>query len=175
MKLQTASSLLTIALLAAAVSARAEEKATSVNAQRFEALKKLAGDWVKVGKDGKPTDQVVSSIRVTSGGSAIQETLFPGSDKEMVTMYTLDGADLILTHYCMLGNQPRLRAEPGKDVNSIVFKFVSATNLKSKDDHHMNHATITLEGKDRFKAVWSSCKESKPCHEVTLELVRKQK
>jgi hypothetical protein len=175
MKLRTVSSLLTIALLAAAVSARADEKAAPTNAQRFAALKGLVGDWVKVGKDGKPTSEVVSSIRLTSGGSAIQETLFPGSDHEMVTMYHLDGSELILTHYCMLGNQPRLRAEPGKDVHKIAFKFVSATNLKSKDDHYMNQATITIEGKDRFKAVWSSCKESKPCHEVTLDLVRKQK
>jgi hypothetical protein len=175
MKLQTVSSLLTIALLAATASSPADEKAAATSAQRFEALKKLAGDWVMVGKDGKPTDTVVSSIRVTSGGSAIQETLFPGGEKEMITMYHLDGADLILTHYCMLGNQPRLRAEPGTDVNKIAFKFTGATNLKSKEDHHMNRATITIDGKDRFKAVWTSCKEGKPCHEVTLDLVRKQK
>jgi hypothetical protein len=161
--------------LAVAASVRAEEKAAAVNAQRFEALKQLAGDWVEVGKDGKPTDKVVSSIRVTSAGSAVLETLFPGSDHEMVTMYHLDGGDLILTHYCSLGNQPRLRAEPGDEVNKIVFKFVSATNLKSDDDHHINGATFTLDGKDHFKAEWASCKEGKACHQVNLDLVRKQR
>ncbi len=175
MKVQTVSLLLAIALLSVAAATRADEKAAPTNAERFAALKKLAGDWVQLGKDGKPTDKLVSSIRVTSGGSAVQETLFPGSDHEMVTMYHLDGDDLILTHYCMLGNQPRLRAEPGTNVNKIAFKFVSSTNLKSKDDHHMNQATITIQGKDRFKAEWVSCKEGKACHNVTLELVRKQK
>jgi hypothetical protein len=175
MKVQTAALLLTIAQLTVAVSSRADEKAAGANAKRFEALKKLAGDWVKVGEDGKPTDKVVSSIRVTSAGNTVQETLFPGSDKEMVTMYHLDGADLILTHYCMLGNQPRMRAEPGKDANTIVFKFISGTNLKSKDQHHMHQATLTFDGKDRFKAVWVSCKEGKPCHTATLDLVRKPK
>ena len=175
MKMRIAFPLLVLALAVAAASARAEEKAAAVNAQRFEALKQLAGDWVEAGKDGKPTDKVVSSIRVTSAGSTVQETLFPGSDHEMVTMYHLDGGDLVLTHYCMLGNQPRLRAEPGGDVNKIQFKFQSCTNLKSNDDHHMNQATLTLLGKDRFKAEWASCKEGKPCHQVTLELVRKQK
>jgi hypothetical protein len=175
MNFRTVSSLLTIALLAVTLSAGADDKSAATSAQRFEALKKLAGDWVQVDKDGKPTDKLISSIRVTAGGSAIQETLFPGSEKEMVTMYHLDGGELTLTHYCMLGNQPRLRAEPGKDVNKIAFKFVSCTNLKSKDDHHMNHATITITSKDRFKAVWVSCNEGKPCHEVTLDLVRKQK
>jgi hypothetical protein len=144
------------------------------SAQRFEALKKLAGDWVEVGKDGKPTDKVVSSIRVTSGGSAVQETLFPGSDHEMVTMYHLDGTDLVLTHYCFLGNQPRLRAEPGDEINKIVFKFVGATNLKSAEDHHINGATLTLDGSDHFKAEWVSCKDGKACHRVNLDLVRKQ-
>src|SRR6516162_4262898 len=122
MKAQTVSLLLAIAVVAAGVLTRAEEKTTPMAVQRFEALKKRAGDWVEVGKDGKPTDKVVSSIRVTSAGSAVQETLFPGSDHEMVTMYHRDGADLILTHYCALGNQPRLRAEPGEDINKIVFK-----------------------------------------------------
>jgi hypothetical protein len=175
MKSAIALSMLAIALLVGGRLARADEKATPATVQRFEALKGLAGDWVQVGKDGKPTEKVVSSIRVTSGGHTVQETLFPGSDHEMVTMYHLDGTDLVLTHYCMLGNQPRLRAEPGEDVNKIVFKFVSATNLKSNDEHHMDHATLTIDGKDHFKAVWGSCKDGKPNHEVTLDLVRKQK
>ncbi len=175
MKVQTVSLMLAIVLLPVTASTRADEKPAATSAQRFAALKKLAGDWVQIGKDGKPTEKLVSSIRVTSGGTAIQETLFPGSDHEMVTLYHLDGDDLVLTHYCMLGNQPRMRAEPGKDVNTIAFKFIGSTNLKSKDDHHMNQATFTIEGKDRFKAVWVSCKEGKACHEVTLDLVRKQK
>ena len=175
MKVRAAFSLLVIALSAVAPSARAGEKAAPANAQRFEALKKLAGDWVEVGKDGKPTDKVISSIRVTSAGSAVQETLFPGSDHEMVTMYHLDGADLILTHYCILGNQPRMRAEPGSDVHQIVFKFINGTNLKSDAEHHMHQATLTIESKDRFKAVWVSCKDDKPCHEAAFDLVRKQK
>jgi hypothetical protein len=154
--------------------AAADDKAAAGASQRFEALKGLAGDWVEIGTDGKPTDKVVTSFRVTSGGNTIQETLFPGSPKEMITMYHLDGADLVLTHYCVLGNQPRLKAEPGDDVNKIVFKFAGATNLKSGDDHHMDHATLTLGGKNRFKAEWVSCKEGKTCHQVSFELARKQ-
>jgi hypothetical protein len=175
MKLGTVLALVAIPLVAVGNSSGEGEKTKSVNVQRFEALKKLAGDWVQAGKDGKGKGKVLSSIRVTSAGSAVQETLFPGSDHEMVTMYHLDGDDLVLTHYCSLGNQPRLRADRGKDVNKIVFKFVSCTNLKSKDDHHINGATLTLSGKDRFKAEWVSCKGGKPCHQVKLELVRKPK
>jgi hypothetical protein len=173
MRIRIAFSLLTIALAAIAASARGDEKA-SVNVQRLEALKRLAGDWVQVGADGKPTDKVISSIRVTSAGNTVQETIFPGGDHEMVTMYHLDGANLMLTHYCALGNQPRMRAEPEGDINRIAFKFVDGTNLKASDNH-MHEATLTIVGNDHIKTEWVACKDGTPCHKVGFDLVRKAK
>ncbi len=175
MKLRSTSWIFVLALFTVAAYARVDKKTTSPNSERLEALKKLAGDWVEIGKDGKPSDKVVSSIRVTAAGSVVQETLFPGSDHEMVTMYHLDGADLVLTHYCMLGNQPRMRAEPGKEANRLVFKFIGGTNLKSEDENHMHQATLTIVSKDHFQAEWVACKDGKPCHTASFDLVRKQK
>ncbi|HZU37264.1 MAG TPA: hypothetical protein VFA18_15180 [Gemmataceae bacterium] len=175
MKVRTILLLFVLGLLTGTASSRADEKAQPTSAQRFELLKQLAGDWVEVGKDGKPMDKIISSIRVTAAGTAIQETLLPGTPHEMVTMYHLNGADLILTHYCALGNQPRMRAEPGGDLRQIPFKFFDGTNLKSNGDQHMNQATLTIVNKDHFKAEWLSCKEGKACHHVTFDLVRKQK
>jgi hypothetical protein len=174
MKTRTVFALVVVALSAAGGFVRAGGKAAPAALQQFEALKKLAGDWVEMDKDGKPTDRVVSSIRVTSAGSAVQETIFPGGDHEMVTMYHLDGENLVLTHYCALGNQPRMRAEPGPDANKIAFKFVGATNLKAADEQHMHEATFTIAGSDRFQAEWVSNKDGKPCHQVTLDLIRKR-
>ena len=164
-----------VASLTLVAAANGDENATSASATRFDALKKLAGDWVQIGKDGKPTDKVVSSFRVTAGGTVVQETLFPGSDHEMVTMYHLDGQDLMLTHYCMLGNQPRMKAEPGPDTKRLAFRFVGSTNLKSSDENHMHEATLTLAGDDRFQAEWVSCKDGQECHKVGFDLVRKPK
>jgi len=182
MKFRTVSALSAIALsaitlVAAGVLAQAEEKPASAAARQFEALKKLAGDWVEVGKDGKPTDELVSSFRVTAAGTALEERLFPDGDKEkeMVTMYFLDGDDLMLTHYCTLGNQPRLRAERSDDAERIAFKFAGATNLKSEDEPHIHDATFTITGPDRFTAEWVACKGGETCHQVKLELARKQK
>src|SRR5215468_2556065 len=78
----------------------------------LERMKKLAGTWVAADKDGKPTDKVVSVVKLTAGGSVVHETLFPGQPHEMISVYTVDGSDLVMTHYCMLGNQPRLKADP---------------------------------------------------------------
>lgn len=71
--------LATIALLAIGARAKAEEKTAATALQQFEALKKLAGDWVEVGKDGKPTDKLVSSIRVTSAGAQSKKRSFPAA------------------------------------------------------------------------------------------------
>src|SRR6201988_5406854 len=85
----------------------------------LEKMKTLAGTWVVADKDGKPTDQVASIIKVTAGGSAVHETLFPGQPHEMVSVYCVDGPDLVMTHYCVLGNQPRLKADPKSPANQI--------------------------------------------------------
>jgi hypothetical protein len=175
MKIRTILTLIAISLLPIDVFAGADVKTVPAALQQFEALKKLAGDWVEIDKEGKATDRVVSSFRVTAAGSALEETLFPGTDHEMVTMYHLDGDDLVLTHYCRLGNQPRMRAEPGKDAHQIAFKFVGGTNLKSTDDQHMHEATLTIAGPDRFKSEWVSCKDGKTCHQVSFDLIRRQK
>ena len=60
----------------------------------LEKMKKLVGTWLVADKDGKPTDQVMSIIKVTAGGSVVHETLFPGQPQEMVSMYTVDGGGL---------------------------------------------------------------------------------
>ena len=95
----------------------------------LERLKTLVGTWVAADDDGKPTDKVVSVIKVTAAGSAVQETLFPGQPQEMVSIYHRDGADLLMTHYCALGNQPRMKADPASPPNRIRFKFAGGTNL----------------------------------------------
>ena len=175
MRFQPITVMLAIPVLALAVAATAAEKTTSANSARFDAIKKLAGDWVENGKDGKPGDKVMSSYRLTASGTVVEETLFPGTDHEMVTMYHLDGADLVLTHYCILGNQPKMRAEPGTDANRIVFKFVSGTNMKSDADNHMDQATLNLVDSNHIKAEWVACKEGKPCHTANFDMVRKPK
>ncbi len=175
MTFRIASTLLLTAMLAVGVLAKADDNTAPTALQNFEALKKLAGDWVEIGKDGKATDKLVSSMRVTAAGTAVEETIFPGTDHEMVTLYHLDGKDLVLTHYCMLGNQPRMRAEPSRETNQITFKFIGGTNLKSEDDQHMHEATLTIAGPDRLKAEWVACKDGKTCHRVSFDLMRKPK
>ena len=117
----------------------------------LEKLKKLAGTWVEADKDGKPTDKVVSVVKVTAGGSAVQETLFPGQPMEMVSVYHLDKGDLVMTHYCVLGNQPRMKADPESPPNQIKWVFAGGTNLDPAKDTHMHGATVTFVDDDHIE------------------------
>ena len=142
----------------------------------LERMKKLAGTWVMADKDGKPTDQVVSVIRVTAGGSAVHETLFPGQPHEMVSIYTCDGADLMLTHYCMLGNQPRMKADPKSPANQIHFQFAGGSNLDPAKDMHMHEGTLTFLDDDHIEFSGVAWVGGKPAegHKCAMKLVRKK-
>jgi hypothetical protein len=170
-----------LVLLALVAGGRSDDKAASKEASKdqhpgLERLKKLAGTWVAADKDGKPTDQVVSVIKVTAGGSAVHETLFPGQAQEMVSVYHRDGADLVMTHYCALGNQPRMKADPKSPKNQICFKFAGGTNLDPAKDMHMHEGTITFVDDDHIEfsgVCWDGGKPAE-AHGCEMKLVRKK-
>jgi hypothetical protein len=142
----------------------------------LEKMKKLAGTWLVVDKDGKPTDQVASIIKLTAGGSAVHETLFPGQPQEMISIYTVDGPDLVLTHYCVLGNQPRLKADPNSPPNQIVFRFAGGSNLNPKKDKHMHDVTLTIVSDDQIEVNGTGWENGAPAQGMCcgLKLVRKK-
>jgi hypothetical protein len=159
-----------VVVMLLSLSVWAEDKPASSPA--FDALKKLAGDWTATGPDGKPME---TKFRLTAGGSVLHETLFPGTPMEMVTVYHMDGPDLILTHYCMLGNQPKLKASSTKETSKISFKSVGGTNMKLTDNH-MGMATIKLIDDNTFEADWCSCSDGKAdeSHHVNMKFTRKK-
>jgi hypothetical protein len=157
----------------------AEDKkpdAEGSKSSRLELFKQLAGEWVGTGTPQlKEAPTLHVTYKVTAGGSAVVETIFPGTEHEMVTVIHRDGDDLLLTHYCMLGNQPQMRAPAKGEGNKVEFKFVRATNLKSDKDMHMHDVTFTFVDKDTLKAEWTHYKDGKPAGSpVTFELKRKK-
>lgn len=142
----------------------------------LEKLKSLAGTWVEADKDGKPTEKVVSVIKVIAGGSAVQETTFPGQPMEMMSVYHTDGADLVMTHYCVLGNQPRMKANPKSPANQIKWEFAGGTNLNPAKDTHMHEATLTFTDADHIEISGVAWVDGKPApdHCGCMKLVRKK-
>lgn len=137
----------------------------------LEAMKKLVGEWTDTSDHGP----VSTSFRVSAGGSIVHETLFPGTEQEMISIYHMDGKDLILTHYCLLGNQPRLKAEDPANGKKLSFKSIGGTNMKM-DDTHMGRGVITMIDDDHFEADWCSCTNGKPDegHKAKFVFTRKK-
>ena len=167
--------LLVLSIVAYCADKAGEPHPTPANSG-LEKMKKLAGTWVTADKDGKPTDQIVSIIKVTAGGSAVHETLFPGQPHEMVSIYTVDGPDLVMTHYCVLGNQPRMKADPKSPANQIRFQFAGGSNLDPKKDKHMHAATLTIVDDDHIEVVGTGWEGGEPAKDMCcgLKLVRKK-
>lgn len=150
-------------------------KPKSEAAARFELLKSLAGTWrVLPPAEGEAGVTGTFNYRVTAAGSAVIETLFVGSGHEMVSVYTLDGDDLLMTHYCAVGNQPHCKAAAGGALNTLKFEFVKLVNGKPETDRHMHEGVITIISKDRIRQEWQGWDGGKPAgdHKVLIELER---
>jgi hypothetical protein len=120
----------------------------------FERFKSLAGEWQGTSTNGW-TEK--STYRVIAGGSCVMNTSFDAHPNEtMVTIFHMDGEHLMLTHYCIAKNQPRMRAtEISEDGRTVVFTFLDATNLSSRDKGHMDKAMYRFETDDRFTSQWT--------------------
>jgi hypothetical protein len=154
-----------------------EKKATAKKYAGLEPFALLAGDWEGKEVSGKGTEagqQANVNYKVTSAGSAVVETLLPGTPHEMVTIIHPDGDHLVLTHYCALGNQPRMKTEGKPEGNKVAFKFDSASNLKSDQDMHMHEVTYTFVDKDTLKSEWTHYNEGKAAGTVVFEFKRKK-
>src|SRR5439155_10819388 len=88
----------------------------------FNVIRSLAGTWesIEPGPDQKP---MVVIFKPTSMDSAVVESMFPGSPHEMINLFTSDGDGVVMTHYCAMGNQPRMRAASADD-GVLKFQFV---------------------------------------------------
>ena len=137
----------------------------------FDKLKALVGTWQGKDNEGKP---VTITYKAVSAGTSLMETLDMADDKEaMVTMYHLDGDPLMMTHYCSMGNQPRMRAKKMiKDGNTISFAYVDGTNMASAKDSHMHNLVITFKDNDHFAQEWTMWKDGKTEHTSTFEFER---
>ena len=138
----------------------------------FDRLVALEGEWVQLGDDGSAGDQVVSVWQVTAGGTAVMETLHPGSEHEMLTLYHPSGDKLALTHYCPMGNQPRMEA--AADGGTIDFKCAGGDNIPTEETPHMHAMSLKIVDENHIVATWSNHAGGIEDHSTTLNLVRKQ-
>lgn len=151
----------------------AAQTAQSVDPEvAFERIKGLAGTWSTA--SGKPGGGAKVDFRVTAGGRAVIETQYAGTDKEMVSVYHLDEDRLVLTHYCVTGNQPRLRLDTAASTaDDYRFVFEGGTNLGSAYAPHLHQGAIRFQADGKLDAEWLFFVDGKPAKEpVRLALER---
>jgi hypothetical protein len=135
---------------------------------QLDKLKSLAGNWEGKSTDGKA---IQASYKLVSGGTAIAETLSATGEPDMLTVYHVNGGHLMMTHYCSMGNQPRMQAD-ASDGKTIAFHFVDGTNLAGPDAPHMNDLTITFVDANHITQEWAM--KGGPMEKVVFHLERKK-
>ena len=139
-----------------------------VGSPEFEKLKTLAGAWkgTMTEMDGKVKD-ASAEYKVTSAGSALVETLFPGSPDEMVSVYHDDeNGKLTMTHYCAVGNQPQLDL---KKAENNTFELELSPSSKLTSVPHMHALKLDLKDSELIQA-WTYYQDGKPGGTTTITL-----
>jgi hypothetical protein len=113
----------------------------------FDRLKALAGDWEATTPEGKTR----VTYRLISNDTALLETII---SENMVSVYHPDGDAVLMTHYCAIGNQPRMRAQSSAN-GDLTFQYVDAANLKSPNDGHMQRLVIKFQDADHVTQEWT--------------------
>jgi len=138
----------------------------------FERMKQLVGVWEGTSDMGKEGEKVRVEYRLSAGGSALIETLFPGSDEEMISVYHDQKGKLAMTHYCMEGNQPRMTLG-NADAQTIQLVFASEGNeIDPAKEKHMHAVRITFTDNDHIIQKWTLFDKGKDVGGVTLKLAR---
>lgn len=137
----------------------------------LERLKKLAGVWEGTSMMGKEEQRVKVEYEVTAAGSAVVERLSPGTPGEMISVYHDQGGKLAMTHYCALGNQPRMILSDS-DGKTLRMQFSDTPDIDPAKDQHMHGMALTFSGEDRIRSEWNCYKDGQPSEKVALDLRR---
>lgn len=173
-RLSIAALLLFVTLpLAAASNADKEGAETVYDAtSAFEALKSFEGEWksTPVGGDESRASTVV--YKVSANGSSVIKTYGPGTRYEMFSVYHMDGDELLMTHYCALGNQPKMRFKATDEPGEIYFEFDGGTNFDPAKDAHAHEGSTKVTGTDTQDFMSIAHSEGKPQPPRHSKLVR---
>ncbi len=143
----------------------------------FDRLKGLEGTWqgtTSGGGEGEGEATVTHVFEVSAAGTVVMETMNPDvPDHEMINMYHLDGEELVLTHYCASGNQPKMKlVRPQAADNDLRFDFTGGTNLDPAKDVHIHAAHLVLVDADTLKSAWTGYKDGREAGVRTFMLKR---
>ena len=138
------------------------DTASAATKQAFAVIKSLSGRWQGPffnPQTNKPVTMEMS-IRVTSHGNSVVHEMKGAGDPDQsttqdhpVTMMYIDGANLLLTHYCDVGNRPRMTARLSPDGKQVDFDFLDVSGANTYG--HMQHARFTVVDSTHHTEEWT--------------------
>jgi hypothetical protein len=131
----------------------------------FATFKSLNGRWA-IESNGK-TLPMEMRYELGSKDSIVTEQF----GKELSVIY-LDGENLVMTHFCNAGNQPRLRLKAGDQPGVLVFEMFDITNLKDASTPHVQRIVYKVTGGSRMtlEIIWKK-EQSEESEKYTLTRV----
>jgi hypothetical protein len=135
--------------------------------KQFDTLKQLLGTWEGKSDMGQGEQNMQVVYELTSGGTAIIETLMKGTPQEMVSVYHKEGDSLGMTHYCSMGNQPHMKLKQADDKH-MMFEMDKPQGITSSDEAHMHALTLTLKDKNTLQHDWINYQDGKPAQTFLL-------
>ena len=152
--------------------AQEQESKPYVGSEAFERMKQLVGSWEGTMDMGKGPEKVTTTYKLTSNGSAIVETVFEGGPHEMVTVFhDNSNRQMQLTHYCMLGNQPKMSLISMEE-NELMFDLSKDADLDAARDEHMHAAKIIINDRDKITQEWTKFRGGKEKQVVKVAYTR---
>jgi hypothetical protein len=133
--------------------------------EAFERLRRMEGEWGGTLEMQGRTSPMTATYRLTGKGTVLVEDM-----GGMVTTYHLDGEQLVLTHYCTAGNQPRMKAK-SLDDRHVAFEMYDITNLKP-DAHHSTSLDVTFINDDKIDLLYGGMAGGKKTAPQTYHLIR---
>jgi len=125
----------------------------------LDQLLPLVGEWEGTGSNGHA---VKLTYTLVSGGTALMEKLSPSGEPEMITIYTVDGDHLRVTHYCSSGNQPEMETAAIKGTaKEFWFAVTSVKGMKTSDEGHMTNLVLKMVDRDHITQEWTSLENGK--------------
>lgn len=125
-------------------------------AQAYERFRHLVGEWRARSTKGwtsRTEYRVLGRATVVLGLSSFDDA---PPERDMASAIHPDGGRLILTHYCEAGNQPRLVASRiSPDADEVEFRFLDGTNMKSRNEGHMDRAVFRFLDENHFSSKWT--------------------
>lgn len=137
--------------------------------QVLDRFKSMAGTWEGKSPTGD-TSQV--TYKLEAEGTAVMEDSDMASE-HMLSMYYVDGDQLLMTHFCPSNNQPRMKATISPDLKTVSFDFLDATNLAGPQAGHMHRAVFIFSDADHYTEEWTWKKGDKETR-MHFEMQRKK-